>query len=104
MKEIIVKPGGFYFEELDESVLCTDCNRPIKKKLVKATGGKVKICYCCDNLAKGVVEVTRHRLDIRTQEFVVKKKVDFKKLREKNRRLYGWYELPKNTNRRKKFN
>lgn len=85
----------FYFEERDNTIRCVDCNRPIKKKLVKGTNGKANRCYCCNNIKKGKTEVDRHKLDKHTGQFVKVKTVNFKKLQEQNRKKFGWYNTNK---------
>lgn len=81
---------GYHFEDRDKSVRCIDCNRPIKKKLVIQTEGRVKRCYCCNNLSKGIAKVDRHKWDYSKKSFVHTKTIDFEKLQKENRRKYGW--------------
>lgn len=93
--------NNFGYNERDDKVRCKDCNRPIKKKLVESTGGKVDKCNDCHNISIGKTFYNKHKWNPKTGQHEFVKKIDYIKRREHNRRIHGWYDLSRN--RDKKF-
>jgi hypothetical protein len=49
------------FNEVDVSIRCIDCNRPLKKNLL-ARKPDAKRCYVCNTLHSGNQNINRKRL------------------------------------------